>query len=165
MTRMRRIFDIFLCLALLPALAACAQLRALGDDVDAPTEARQAVVAAAGAQVGAPYRYRGAGRTGFDDSGFVYFAYNEAGFDLPREREAQLRAGQPTRFAEAQPGDLVFHRIAEARDRGKTTLHVGLYVGDGDMLHASLDRDEVVLEAVDNNYWFQRRVAVIKVLP
>lgn len=165
MTGMRRTIETLLCLALLPALAACAQIQALGEDVDAPTPARQAVVSAAGAQVGAPYRYGGADRTGFDDSGFVYFAFKEAGFDLPREREAQLQAGQPIRFAQAQPGDLVFHRITQSRDRGKTTLHVGLYVGDGDMLHASLDRDEVVLEAVDNNYWFQRRVAVIKVLP
>lgn len=131
----------------------------------APTEARRAVVAAGSAQVGAPYRYRGADRTGFGDAGFVHFAYSEAGFDLPRDREAQLRSGQPIRFAEALPGDLVFHRIAEGDHREEPKLHVGLYIGNGEMLHASLDRDEVVLETIDNSYWFQRRVAVIKVLP
>lgn len=147
-------------------LAACAGMDLPGAGEPARSEARRAVISAASAQIGAPYRYRGADRKGFDDAGLVHFAFEEAGFDLPRDREAQLRAGRPIRFAEARPGDLLFHRVERTRNgRELAILHVGLYIGDGSMLHASLDRDEVVLETVDNAYWFQRRVAVIQVLP
>ncbi|MES1943308.1 cell wall-associated hydrolase (NlpC/P60 family) protein [Salinisphaera sp. PC39] len=163
---MRRPVPFLAALLAAALLTACAGMSLPGAGEPAPTEARGAVIAAASAQIGAPYRYGGADRKGFDDAGFVHFAFEEAGFDLPRDREAQLRAGRPIRFAEARPGDLLFHRVERTRNgRERAILHVGLYIGDGSMLHASLDRDEVALETVDNAYWFQRRVAVIQVLP
>lgn len=153
----RFIYVIFSAVVLL--MAGCA---GFSEGLPPTTDARAAVVGQAVAQISAPYRYGGAQRTGFDDSGLVYFAFQEAGYEIPRAHEGQLRAGQPIRFAEARPGDLLFYHYDDGSDY---KLHTGVYLGNGQMVHASLKRDEVVNEIVDNPFWFQRLVAVIKILP
>lgn len=139
----------------------CAGLSGAGN-LPETTEVRTKVVGNAVAQIGSPYRYDGADRKGFDDSGLVYFAFEEAGYKLPRQHEGQVRSGQPRQFADAEPGDLLFYRYD---DGSKNELHVGVYMGNGQMVHASLNRDEVVNDLVDVPFWFERLVAVIKILP
>lgn len=151
-------------------VAVCAVLLVAGcasSLVQPPTTspARTQVVGVAGAQVGAPYKFGGADRYGFDASGLVYFSYQQAGFEIPRDARGQLRAGEPVVFFEIRPADLLFYRLNEKQAGEATGLHVGLYVGDGRMVHAPLGRDEVVLETVDNPYWMQRLVGAVKLLP
>lgn len=131
----------------------------------ATSPARTKVMGVAGAQVGAPYKHEGADRYGFDASGLVYFSYQQAGFAIPRDVQGQLRAGEPVVFFEIRPADLLFYRLNEKQGGQASGLHVGLYVGDGRMVHAPLGRDEVVLETVDNPYWMQRLVSAVKLLP
>lgn len=150
--------------ALLVMLAALAGCAAFQSPVVPSSAARAKVVGIAVAQVGAPYKYGGYDRTGFDDSGLVYFCYREAGYRLPIKHEGQLRLGQPTQFADAQPGDILFYRFDDG-SQNENNLHAGVYLGNGEMVHASLKRDEVVSEVVDSPFWFQRLVAVIKILP
>ncbi len=131
----------------------------------ATSPARAAVLGAAGAQVGAPYRYDGADRHGFDASGLVFFSYAEAGFAIPSDAQGQLRATTAIPFYDVKPADLLFYRLNPVQSGSDDGLHVGLYVGNGQMLHAPLNRDEVVLETVDNPYWLQRFINAGKILP
>lgn len=142
-------------------LSGCAGLQ---NRVIPPTDARAAVVNNATAQLDAPYKFGGDDRTGFDDSGLVAFCYRQAGYQLPHDREDQLRTGQPIRFADAQPGDILFYRVSESAD-ATPTLHAGIFTGNGRMVHAWRQRDKVVSDTIDSPYWFQRLVAVIKILP
>lgn len=125
--------------------------------------ARADVVAAATAQIGAPYRYGGSDRKGFGDAGLVRFVYAQAGFNIPGQVHGLLRAGKSIDFAQAKPGDLLFYRLPVINEF--RPLHVGIYVGDGEMVHAIADRDEVALASVGSKFWRERLVAVIKILP
>lgn len=127
--------------------------------------ARAAVVSAAGSQVGAPYKFEGTGRTGFDAGGLVYYSYQQSGFEIPRNAQDQLRAGEAVVFFEKQPADLMFYRLGASQSGNENGLHVGIYIGNGQMVHAPLDRDKVVLETIDTPYWMQRLVGVAKLLP
>ena len=157
---MPRFFAGYLITATIMLTTGCASLTE--GSIPETTDARLRVTNNAVAQLGAPYKYGGYDRTGFDDSGLVYFSYGEAGYRLPLEHEGQIRSGKPAQFADAEPGDILFYRLD---DGSGNSLHAGVYLGNGQMVHASLRRDEVVSDIVDNPFWFQRLVAVIKVLP
>ncbi|MFJ9519723.1 NlpC/P60 family protein [Kitasatospora sp. NPDC101801] len=87
------------------------------------------VIAAAEAEIGKPYGYGSVGPNSFDCSGLMVWAFNKAGISLPRTSESQMGAGQNigTNIADAKPGDLIIYRGGG---------HVGLYVGNGQIVHA-----------------------------
>lgn len=102
--------------------------------------ARRAMVAAAAAvraalgQVGKPYRWGATGPASFDCSGLTRFAYTAAGLSLPRTSRQQWSAGRHLEVAGLRPGDLVFWAHDPANPA--TIHHVGMYVGQGLMVHA-----------------------------
>ncbi|MEU8530473.1 C40 family peptidase [Streptomyces sp. NPDC048629] len=79
------------------------------------------------AQRGKPYVWGAVGPSSFDCSGLVQYAYRSAGVRLPRTTWEQIRAGRRIPTSALRPGDLVFYRNA---------AHVGLYIGDGRIVHA-----------------------------
>jgi cell wall-associated NlpC family hydrolase len=86
-------------------------------------------VQAALTQVGAPYAWGGAAPGGFDCSGLVMWAFQQAGIALPHSSQALARGGQPVSLSDLQPGDvLTFYSDAS---------HAGIYIGDGLMVHSS----------------------------
>ena len=86
-------------------------------------------VQAALTQVGAPYSWGGAAPGGFDCSGLVMWAFQQAGIALPHSSQAMAHGGQPVSLSDLQPGDvLTFYSDAS---------HAGLYIGDGLMVHSS----------------------------
>ena len=86
-------------------------------------------VQAALTQVGAPYAWGGAAPGGFDCSGLVMWAFQQAGIALPHSSQALAHGGQPVSLSDLQPGDvLTFYSDAS---------HAGLYIGDGLMVHSS----------------------------
>jgi cell wall-associated NlpC family hydrolase len=86
-------------------------------------------VQAALTQVGAPYSWGGAAPGGFDCSGLVMWAFQQAGIALPHSSQALAHGGQPVALSDLQPGDvLTFYSDAS---------HAGLYIGDGLMVHSS----------------------------
>jgi peptidoglycan DL-endopeptidase CwlO len=90
---------------------------------------RATVVQAALTQVGSSYVWGGAAPGGFDCSGLVMWAFQQAGVSLPHSSQAMAHGGQPVALSDLQPGDvLTFYSDAS---------HAGLYIGDGMMIHSS----------------------------
>ncbi|MEV7723796.1 NlpC/P60 family protein [Streptomyces sp. NPDC087917] len=85
-------------------------------------------VMAARAAVGKPYVWGSTGPSGFDCSGLMVWSYRQAGVSLPRTSQAQRHAGRQVPLSQAQPGDLVTYR--------SDASHVGMYVGNGQVVHA-----------------------------
>jgi cell wall-associated NlpC family hydrolase len=86
-------------------------------------------VQAALTQVGSAYTWGGAAPGGFDCSGLVMWAFQQAGIALPHSSQALAHGGQPVALSDLQPGDvLTFYSDAS---------HAGIYVGDGLMVHSS----------------------------
>ena len=86
-------------------------------------------VDAAMTKVGSPYSWGAAGPDAFDCSGLMYWAYQQLGKSIPRTSQAQLAGGTPVSRDQLQPGDLIgFY---------EGITHVGMYVGDGMIIHAS----------------------------
>ncbi|GAU68215.1 putative peptidase C40 family protein [Streptomyces sp. NBRC 110611] len=94
-----------------------------------PVSGRAATaVSAVRSAVGAPYAWGSSGPTAFDCSGLTQWAYAWAGISLPRTSQAQAGAGRQVPLSQVQPGDLVIYR--------SDASHVGMYVGNGQVVHA-----------------------------
>ncbi|MGP2435815.1 NlpC/P60 family protein [Streptomyces sp. JW3] len=91
------------------------------------TKAEKAL-AFARAQIGKPYVWGATGPDSYDCSGLTQAAWKDAGVDLPRTTYDQVNAGTTVSISAAQPGDLVFFY--------DDISHVGLYIGNGMMIHA-----------------------------
>ncbi|UED88270.1 C40 family peptidase [Streptomyces profundus] len=100
-----------------------------GSTSDAAASSRgQAALNAAATKLGAPYVWASAGPNSFDCSGLTSWAYAQAGVSLPRVSQDQANAGTRVSMSELAPGDLVFFY--------PELTHVGIYAGNGQMLHA-----------------------------
>lgn len=89
----------------------------------------QAAIAFAEQQLGDSYGYGGTGPDAWDCSGLTQAALGAAGVDIPRTSQAQASGGQQVSQSDMQPGDLVIYYGGAS--------HVGIYVGDGQIIHAS----------------------------
>lgn len=98
-----------------------------GSDAEASTKAEK-VMAFARAQIGKPYVWGATGPSSYDCSGLTQAAWKAAGVDLPRTTWDQVNVGTRVATADLQPGDLVFFY--------DDISHVGIYKGDGMMIHA-----------------------------
>ncbi|HVL85785.1 MAG TPA: NlpC/P60 family protein [Pseudonocardia sp.] len=92
-------------------------------------------------KIGAPYRWGADGPNAFDCSGLVQWAFGNAGIDLPRTSRAQSGVGERVSRSALQPGDLVFFY--------SPVSHVGIYIGDGRIVHASTSGKPVKVSDVD----------------
>ncbi|MES1926798.1 C40 family peptidase [Salinisphaera sp. T31B1] len=134
-------------------------------EIALPADTRAAITAYALEQLDAPYQANAVGPDAFDDSGLTYYAYRGAGASLPRETQAQLEAGKPIDLSEAAPGDLVFFRVDTPATGDR--LLVGLYRDTGEAILASPavnGEQGVSLIDLDDDFWQQRMVGVIRVL-
>ena len=95
---------------------------------------------------GTPYRLGGVDKSGIDCSAFVQTIFTDA-FDvkLPRTTSEQVSLGVPVQRQALEPLDLVFFKTGRYQ-------HVGIYLGDGEFLHASTSRG-VIISKLDNPYW------------
>ncbi|MFC8346181.1 NlpC/P60 family protein [Streptomyces sp. NPDC057280] len=112
---------------------AAAEQEASTPDSSAPADSSYATkadkaLAFARAQVGKPYVWGATGPDSYDCSGLTQAAWNAAGITLPRTTYDQVNFGTTVSLANAQPGDLVFFY--------DDVSHVGLYIGNGMMIHA-----------------------------
>jgi peptidoglycan DL-endopeptidase CwlO len=106
----------------------------------APVAARSSAVQNALAKIGAPYRWGATGPDAFDCSGLVKWAFAQEGVSLPRTSRAMSRVGTPVSMADLRPGDLVFFY--------RPVSHVGIYIGDGKIVHASNRKSPVKISDI-----------------
>lgn len=95
------------------------------------------VVALAMSYLGVPYAWGGASPGGFDCSGFTLYIYKQFGYSMSHSASAQWHdAGEYVERGDLQPGDMVFFSDP-ARTNGKACSHCGIYIGNGEFIHAS----------------------------
>ncbi len=103
--------------------------------------AAQAAVRTAMAQVGDPYVWAASGPNSFDCSGLVQYAYAAAGISLPHSSKGQASMGRAVSRGDLQPGDvLAFY---------SPVSHVGIYIGNGQMVHAPTSGSSVKVVSID----------------
>ena len=105
------------------------------DSPEAGSSKGETALAWAKKQIGKPYRFGATGPDAFDCSGLTLGAWKAAGVSLSRTSQSQFRDGRAVSRSDLQPGDLVFFYSG--------ITHVGLYVGDGMIVHAPNSRSSV----------------------
>jgi cell wall-associated NlpC family hydrolase len=99
-------------------------------------------LALAKGKVGAPYVWGAAGPSAFDCSGLIVWAYKQLGVSLPHSSATLSTMGTPVSKAALQPGDLVFFY--------SPVSHVGIYMGNGKILHASESGEPVKISDISS---------------
>jgi cell wall-associated NlpC family hydrolase len=121
----------------------------------APTEGRiRGMLRRALSLLGTPYRWGGTTpENGFDCSGLVGYVFrNNLGIELPRISRDMAKVGELIRDRDALvEGDLVFFSRA-----GKHVDHVGIYIGNGQFLHAPRTGKDVEIATLASGYWSQK---------
>jgi peptidoglycan DL-endopeptidase CwlO len=112
--------------------------------VKAPTAAAQKAVNAALSKLGSAYVWGATGPSTFDCSGLMQWAYKQAGISLPRTSSAQAGFGTSVSRDQLQPGDLVAYY--------SPVSHIGMYLGDGKMVHAPTSGDVVKISPLQSQY-------------
>lgn len=129
-----------------------------GQDFDGPiTPKAGPIISLAMKFLGTPYVWGGADpRKGFDCSGLVQYLYKQMGISLPRTTYEQVKVGVPIRDPnQLEPGDIVLFNNAE---------HEGLYIGDGQFIHAP-HRGDVVKISQLSGYYAQNFLVGRRIVP
>ncbi len=117
-----------------------------------PAGAAGIAIQAAEAEIGKPYVWGDAGPGGFDCSGLMLWSWAKAGVSLPHSSQAQSGMGELiSNRADLEPGDLVFF--------GSPVHHVGMYVGNGDMVDAPDTGQDVQIQPIFSGYDYGRRLS------
>ena len=117
----------------------------------------QAVVDYAAQFYGTPYVSGGASPGGFDCSGFTYYVYQQFGVGLPRTASGQASVGTTVSRDALAPGDLVFF------DTYGGISHVAIYVGGGQILHATQPGDILKYSDMNSSYYSSRYVTAVRI--
>lgn len=117
-----------------------------------------AIVATAKTCLGVPYQWGGESMSGFDCSGLVQYVFKKNGISLGRTVGKQYRAGTPISKSQLKPGDLVFFQNTYINGLS----HVGIYIGDGQFIHAS--SDGVMTSKLSNSYWSSHYYGACRIL-
>ncbi|AVU73853.1 NlpC/P60 family protein [Pseudomonas sp. Fig-3] len=112
--------------------------------------------------LGTPYRWGGSSPSkGFDCSGLVKYAFNDATFDLPRTSNAMASGhGQKVDRKDLKPGDLIFFKLKSRR-----VNHVAIYLGNDRFIHAPRRGKSVTIDTLNKPYWNSHYVLAKRVLP
>lgn len=111
---------------------------------------QEAIVNLAKQQLGKAYVWGSEGPDTFDCSGLTYYVYkNAAGVSLPRTSTAQSNVGTTINRSDLQPGDLLF----SSTNGSGSVSHVGIYIGNGQMIHSPKAGDVVKITNINTSYW------------
>lgn len=106
--------------------------------------------------LGTRYVYGGSTPSGFDCSGFTMYVYRQFGYSLTHSASGQWTSGMGTRvynISDLQPGDLVYFNDP-SRNAGKACSHTGIYIGNGQHIHASSSRSgSVIISDLTSGYY------------
>ena len=106
------------------------------------------VVALAKQYLGVPYVWAGASPSGFDCSGFVSYVYKSLGYQTNRTAADIYKNGVAVDKSALEPGDAVFFASSS-----EAIGHVGIYIGDGQFIHASSGKGCVIISGLDESYY------------
>ena len=128
----------------------------------APTWKQKAnkVVAVAMQNKDKKYKAGKAGPDEFDCSGFTQYVYRTAiNLNLPRTSREQAKTGTTIQKNHIRKGDLLFFQT-----NGKNISHVGIYIGDGQMIHAVNEQQNITISHLNESYWEQTFVRAQRVI-
>ena len=109
--------------------------------------------------VGYPYVYGGKSPSGgFDCSGLVYYVFTQNGISMKRVANDQMTQGSPVDYANLLAGDLVFCGYGGYAD------HVGIYIGNGNFVHASNPRSGVRVSAMTETYYARKYLGARRIV-
>lgn len=109
--------------------------------------------------MGVPYVFGGTSPIyGFDCSGYVQYVFAQAGISLPRTADAQFEVGTPIATPDLLPGDAVFFTTYTYG-----ASHVGIYIGDGNFIHASSSRG-VTISSLSSSYYSTHYIGARRML-
>ena len=104
--------------------------------------------------LGSPYKYGGASLKGFDCSGLVYYTHGKLGIRTPRTSLQQYKSAKNISLSKLHSGDLVFFTL------NKTNVsHVGIYLGNGQFIHAPKSGKRVSVNNLNDSFWRLRIVS------
>ena len=127
-----------------------------GDDTTPSDEILSELVNVAFDFLGVTYKYGGMDvEKGIDCSYFMQTVYKSLGTALPRTSRLQFKIGKKIKKDELVPGDLVFFK---KYPKGSRINHVGMYIGNGEFIHASLGAKKVGVSSIDETYFRERFV-------
>ena len=118
-------------------------------ETPAASEIGEQIVSYAMQYLGTPYVLGGNGPSSFDCSGFTKYVYSNFGYTLNRTATDQLQNGVSVSKDELQPGDLVFFKYRTS----KPVSHVGIYIGNGEFIHASTNQYEVQIDQMNSGHY------------
>ncbi len=108
--------------------------------------------------LGYPYVYGGQSPSGFDCSGFMYYIYKQFGYTINRGATSQMQNGYKVSKDALKPGDLVFFGY------GSTATHVGMYIGNGQFIHAENSGTGVVISSLTEGYYVGRYLTARRIV-
>ena len=118
----------------------------------------QALIDEAAKYLGVPYVWGGTSPSGFDCSGFMYYICKSQGISLYRVADDQMhKNGTPVSKQDLEPGDLVFF------GSGDYATHVGMYVGEGMMIHAPSTGKTIMYSDITTGYYESRYIGARRV--
>ncbi|MDR3593855.1 C40 family peptidase [Clostridium sp.] len=100
--------------------------------------------------LGKPYVYGAAGPNAFDCSGLTQYVYNRFGIDLSRTTYTQVNQGIKVDRSNLRAGDLVFFNTEGS------ISHVGIYIGNGEFIHAPRTGKPVMVSSLTDGYYAQK---------
>ncbi len=110
---------------------------------------------------GGKYVWGGTTPQGFDCSGYVQYLYKKHNINLPRTAWAQSKRGQNVDKNNLKKGDLLF--FLTDKKRGIPVTHVGIYLGDGQFIHAASKKKGIIISPVHNGYYSNKFVSARRV--
>jgi len=122
------------------------------------------VVELAKQQLGKKYVWGGNGPTTFDCSGLTKYVYGKVGVTLERVSYNQATQGIKVDKSKLQVGDLLFFSGINASSSSAKISHVGIYIGNGEFLHAANSSRGVVIDDLDTDYYKKHYVTARRVI-
>ena len=110
---------------------------------------------------GGKYVWGGTTPEGFDCSGYVQYLYRKHNINLPRTAWAQSKKGQIVEKHNLQKGDLLF--FLTDKKRGIPITHVGIYIGDGNFIHAASKKKGIIISPLTHGNYAETFVSARRV--
>ena len=133
------------------------QAKKVEEEVSVSVDADELIVIAK-SKLGSPYSYGSLGPNAFDCSGYTSYVFRQMGISLPRTASSQAYAGVKVAKANLQKGDLVFFNTYGG------ISHVGIYIENGNFIHASSYGSGVVVSNINDSYYAPRYVTAARYL-